>query len=122
MSLKYGLIVKNKTTTAAARRPVLDEDDGDDDDGEDAIIPDRPRAGGLLRKLPSLRKDDEDDGQDLSSLAASQARVKAAEDSKKMIFDAQKEINQLRSDTEREIKEERKRIVEQQGSPVQIVK
>ena len=40
----------------------------------------------------------------------SDAKVQAAVESKRMIVDAQKEINQLRSDTEREIKERRGEI------------
>ena len=90
MPLKYGLIVKNKAAPVAARRPVLDEDDVDDDGGEDVVVPDRSRPSGPMRKLPSLRKiedDDEKHEQDLSSLAASQARVKAAEAIDSSIFD-----------------------------------
>ena len=87
MSLKYGLTVKNKAASAPVRRPVLDEEDDDDDDVVETPMPRRPTAGGLPKKLPSLRKEDDDKKQDLSSMASSNARVKAAEEIDSSIFD-----------------------------------
>ncbi|KAK5137818.1 hypothetical protein LTR08_006586 [Meristemomyces frigidus] len=91
MSLKYGLIVKSKAAPAPVRRAVLDEDDEDDDNDNDVVdtpMPNRPKAGGPTKKPPPrLRKEDDDGKQDLSSLAASHARVKAAEEIDSSIFD-----------------------------------
>lgn len=103
MSLKYGLNVK-KAAPAPVRRPVLDEDDDDDDTAngqQDAVqeeISSFGSTGGSRSRAPisarpkaalppSRKRKDEEPKQDLSSLGASRAHVKAAEELDSTIFD-----------------------------------
>ncbi|KAK5127900.1 hypothetical protein LTR85_005017 [Meristemomyces frigidus] len=87
MSLKYGLIVKNKAAPAPARRPILDEDE--DEDVEEApahgISGTAPAAGRPRAPLRKLKDDVPEE--DISSIGASRERVKAAEALDSTIFD-----------------------------------
>ncbi|KAK4546598.1 hypothetical protein LTR36_001815 [Oleoguttula mirabilis] len=114
MSLKYGLIVKNKAAPVPVRRPVLDEDDEDDEDhGAEVPSLGRPKPGQPPRKpLRKLRDDGPEE--DLSSIAASRAHVKAAEELDASIFDydsfhdAKTSVSEAKKAAERQDAVERK--------------
>lgn len=73
MSLKYGLNLK-KAAPAPVRRTLLDDEDDEEDDVD-------------VNARPSKKPSQQKDKQDLSSVGASRARVKAAEELDPSIFD-----------------------------------
>lgn len=101
MSLKYGLNLKKKAPAPTRKTILDDEDDGEDNDvrqtafNEHAIqelgtygTPSKTTPGPNAGLKPKgLSKKADDDGQDLSALAAAKARVKAAEEVDASIFD-----------------------------------
>ncbi|KAK3629407.1 hypothetical protein LTR56_018071 [Elasticomyces elasticus] len=90
MSLKYGLNVKGSKVQPAPRRTILDDDDGDEDEQPAPPSHVAPKKA-LSGKASSRRKDTINDAgaheTDISSLGASKARLKAAEEVDASIFD-----------------------------------
>ncbi|KAK5730870.1 hypothetical protein LTR15_000808 [Elasticomyces elasticus] len=98
MSLKYGLNVKGSKAPPAPRRTILDDDDGDEDEQPAPAPPSHiaPKKA-LSGKAPSRKKDTINDAgaheTDISSLGASKARLKAAEEVDASIFDYDSFLN-----------------------------
>ncbi|TKA81282.1 hypothetical protein B0A55_02852 [Friedmanniomyces simplex] len=88
MSLKYGLNVKGSKAPPPPRRPVLDEDE-DDDEGHTAPISHSPPKKAPLGNPPTRPRETDAAAPetDLSSMGASRARLKVAEEVNASIFD-----------------------------------